>query len=106
MIVGMDSMQRGQTSACQIPRSAARIDLLAIAAVWCVSVIITNPLGDFPLNDDWSYGLTVKHLIETGNFRPCGWTAMPLITQVLWGALFCLPVFHSKRFDSPHSRYR
>jgi len=74
-----------------IPRFTARIDLLAIAALWCVSLFIINPFGDFPLNDDWSYSLTVKHLIETGDFRPNRWTAMPLITQVLWGSLFCIP---------------
>jgi hypothetical protein len=67
------------------------IDMLAIASFWGVSLAIVNPIGDFPLNDDWSYGLTVKHLIEKGDFRPMGWTSMPLITHALWGSLFCIP---------------
>lgn len=67
------------------------IDLVAIGSLWVVSLIIVNPSGAFPLNDDWSYALTVKHLLESGSFRPTGFTSMPLIANVLWGSLFCLP---------------
>lgn len=67
------------------------VDLIVIVALWCVAVITVKPIGNFPLNDDWSYGLTVKHLLEHAEFRPTGWTSMPFITQALWGALFCLP---------------
>jgi len=66
-------------------------DLLGITLVWGLAVLLVNPVGDFPLNDDWAMGETVKQLIETGSYRPSGWTSMPLITQVFWGALFCLP---------------
>jgi 4-amino-4-deoxy-L-arabinose transferase-like glycosyltransferase len=68
-----------------------RIDLLIILAICLFSLILVQPSGNFPLNDDWSYSLTVKHLVETGEFRPTGWTSMPLIVQALWGYLFCLP---------------
>ena len=74
-----------------IPGRIAAIDLLIIAALWCISLFIVNPIGNFPLNDDWSYGLAVKRLVETGDYRPSGWTAMPLITNVLWASLFCIP---------------
>lgn len=67
------------------------IDLLVLAAVFFIAVLIVNPIGNFPLNDDWSYGLTVKYLREHGDFRPVGWTSMPFISQALWGALFCIP---------------
>jgi len=79
-------------------RSAAAIDMLAIAFFWCISLIIVNPTGNFPLNDDWSFGIAVRHLIEDGDFRPTGWTSMPLISQVLWGAIFCIPAGFS--FDA------
>ncbi|MBN1994487.1 MAG: glycosyltransferase family 39 protein [Anaerolineae bacterium] len=62
-----------------------------LSALWILAVIIVNPYGHFPLNDDWSYGQTVKRLVEEGSFRPTGWTTMPLLTHTLWGALFCLP---------------
>ena len=65
--------------------------MLLLALIWVASLLVVNPLGDFPLNDDWSFGLAVKRLLQTGEFRPTGWTSMPLITQTLWGSLFCLP---------------
>lgn len=72
-------------------RKGASIDMLCITLLWLASLGISNPNGDFPLNDDWSYGLAVKHLLEDGYFSPTGWTSMPLITNVLWGLLFCVP---------------
>ena len=67
------------------------VDLIVIAVLWALSVVLVNPVGNFPLNDDWAMGTTVKHLVEEGTYRPSGWTGMPLITQTLWGALFCIP---------------
>lgn len=67
------------------------IDVGLIALFWCTSSLIVNPIGNFPLNDDWAYGLTVKHLLDTGDYHPVGWTSAALITNVLWGYLFCLP---------------
>lgn len=67
------------------------IDLLLLTLVWLLSLLIVNPAGNFPLNDDWSYGLTVKHLLTTGDYRPTGWESMTLAANVLWGSLFCLP---------------
>jgi 4-amino-4-deoxy-L-arabinose transferase-like glycosyltransferase len=67
------------------------LDFLIIAVIWAGSLVIVNPLGDFPLNDDWASARTVKHLLETGNYVPSPWMAMSLVTNILWGALFCLP---------------
>ena len=58
--------------------------------LWCFAVAVSDPTGNFPLNDDWSFALTVRHLLDTGGFRPVGWTAMTLLGQTLWGAAFCL----------------
>jgi 4-amino-4-deoxy-L-arabinose transferase-like glycosyltransferase len=76
-------------------RYATLRDLMAIAFLWSVSLIIVNPSGNFPLNDDWAYGVTVKHLIQTGDFRPPDWPSMLLLTHVLWGSLFCIPASFS-----------
>ncbi|QGZ53959.1 ArnT family glycosyltransferase [Paraburkholderia acidiphila] len=62
-----------------------------VALAWVAFAIVVNPVGNFPLNDDWSYGIAVQRLLQTGQFHPTGWTSMPLITQVLWGSLFCVP---------------
>ena len=86
----------------RIPEGALR-DMLLLASIWVASLFVVNPLGDFPLNDDWSFGLAVKHLLQTGDFRPTGFTSMPLVTQTLWGALFCLPggfSFNALRFST------
>ena len=86
----------------RFPKGAIR-DMLLLASIWVASLFVVNPLGNFPLNDDWSFGLAVKHLLQTGDFRPTGWTSMPLISQTLWGALFCLPAgfsFNALRFST------
>jgi hypothetical protein len=67
------------------------ICLILLLVVWIVAALAVNPVGDFPLNDDWAYGFTVRTLLEEGNLRFSDWTATNLIAQVLWGALFCLP---------------
>lgn len=79
------------------------INVLVIIAIWVIMVILVNPIGDFPLNDDWAYGYSVKVLLEQGDFQLSGWTATNLLTQVLWGALFCLPFgfsFTALRFST------
>lgn len=66
-------------------------------------VILVNPIGDFPLNDDWAYGWTVKNFLETGHFELSDWTATNLLPQALWGTLFCLPFgfsFTALRFST------
>jgi 4-amino-4-deoxy-L-arabinose transferase-like glycosyltransferase len=54
-------------------------------------IVLVNPIGNFPLNDDWSYGKSVYYLVKEGKLQFTGWVSMPLIAQVIWGALFCLP---------------
>jgi hypothetical protein len=79
------------------------INIFVIIAIWTVMVILVNPLGDFPLNDDWAYGRAVQSVIEKRDFRLSGWTATNLFSQVWWGALFCLPFgfsFTALRFST------
>ncbi len=63
---------------------------LALGSLWLLMIVLVNPRGDFPLGDDWSYARSVSGLLETGQYRLHGWTAMTLLTQVLWGAGFSL----------------
>jgi hypothetical protein len=65
--------------------------ILIIIAIWILMAIIVNPIGDFPLNDDWAFGRAVKSVVEKGEFKLSDWGAMNLFSQVWWGALFCLP---------------
>lgn len=64
---------------------------VTLSCIWVFMASLAGPVGDFPLNDDWSYGAVVKSLVEQGSLRMSGWVSMPLIAQVGWGALFCIP---------------
>ncbi|MCI0603030.1 glycosyltransferase family 39 protein [bacterium] len=85
------------------PRRIDILNILAIVLVWILMELLVNPFGDFPLNDDWAYGRSVQILIEKGDFRLPDWTAANLFSQILWGALFCLPFgfsFTALRFST------
>ncbi len=64
-------------------------DIVLLTFCWLIAIFIIQPTGNFPLNDDWSYAIAVQRLLETGNFRPLGWTSATLLTHTLWGAFFC-----------------
>lgn len=66
-------------------RAAALVLLMALL----LGTLLVNPSGDFPLNDDWAYAKSVKHLVETGELMLVNWPAMTLVAQIYWGALFC-----------------
>ena len=68
------------------------LDIAFLIMIDVSSLLIVNPFGDFPLNDDWVYARAVKGLVEHGDWRPIGFTGMSLITHSLWGSIFCLPV--------------
>lgn len=60
---------------------------LGFAAVYAAYVLTVSPQHEFPLNDDWAYAQTVRHLLDTGQLRLSEWTATTLIFQTYWGAL-------------------
>lgn len=80
-----------QTKSPALCSRGTAIDFSALTVLWLLAVLIVNPRGDFPLNDDWAMSRSVKQLVEQGVYQPTGWLAMTLIMHVFWGALFCLP---------------
>jgi hypothetical protein len=64
---------------------------LAIVLVWVILAVIVNPIGDFPLNDDWSYGRTVKILLDEHRFHLIDLNTATFAFQALYGVLFCIP---------------
>ena len=85
------------------PQKADIANILILIFTWIVMVILVNPIGNFPLNDDWAYGRSVQTLLEKGDFQLSDWTATNLFSQVYWGALFCLPFgfsFTALRFST------
>ena len=64
------------------------IHLLLISLSYIILIVLVNPIGDFPINDDWAYARSVLSLVEDGEFHLLGWGAMTLVSQVVWGALW------------------
>lgn len=71
-----------------LPRSGRKYVLLLIG-LWVLTEIIIRPIGEFPLNDDWSYTRSLENLYRLHTFQICGFTSMSLIAQLGWGILFC-----------------
>lgn len=62
-----------------------------LVAIVVGSALLVNPLYNYPVGDDWTYALSVKHLYETGHLRLADESAASIVFQVFWGYLFCLP---------------
>lgn len=65
--------------------------LCILGLVWVALIIAIHPLGNFPLNDDWVYGLAVKSVLENGYYQFPSPSSANVGPMVYWGALFCLP---------------
>jgi hypothetical protein len=103
--------RRGRPAFASPPRATSRIsisglfpptspdpDLIAaswpvglLSLAWVVCVILINPVGDFPLNDDWAFGLPVEVLLTEHALKFTDWQSTSLVVQLFWGAIFCLP---------------
>jgi hypothetical protein len=74
----------------EFPMSSSKkttLCILSITFLWGVSICVTDPVGEFPLNDDWSYTRTAIKLFETGSIQIDDWAAQSLISHVAYGAL-------------------
>ena len=60
-----------------------------LSIIWLICIILVNPIGDFPLNDDWSYGRNAQALALENKIYFDEWGAMTLIAHTMWGAFFC-----------------
>lgn len=64
---------------------------MLLTILWLLAIIFVNPIGEFPLNDDWVYTYSVRQLLA-GNWHILDIVSMSLAGQVIWGTLFCLPL--------------
>ena len=46
-----------------------RTSYVVISLAWLIVILVINPIAEFPLNDDWSYALSVKSLALNGNLE-------------------------------------
>ena len=61
-----------------------------IIITWLIMVLLVNPIGNFPLCDDWAYASSVKILLETGHFVLHDWSAANILSQAVVGYIFSL----------------
>ena len=65
-----------------------RFPLLAILGFFILGCLLTNPLRNVPIIDDWTYAWSVEHLLKTGRLAVLDWSAHYPILQTFWGGLF------------------
>ncbi len=63
-----------------------------LASIWIILIIVANPMGEFPLNDDWAYCKDVFLFFNTGRLEIVNWSAMTLVSQIYLGT-FCCKIF-------------
>jgi hypothetical protein len=68
----------------------AWVERAILVGAMLLAIVIVDPRGEIPLNDDWNFALTTWTFTDTGELRYSRFTAMTLKTQVLWGALWTL----------------
>ncbi|GEM_PF-970767 len=76
--------------------------IFLLLAVLAAAVIIVNPVGNFPLDDDFAYGRTALNFFN-GDYRLSGWISATVVFQTFIGVLFSLPFgfsFTALRFSS------
>ena len=59
---------------------------LILLGVQLLLLLLPDPRGDFPINDDWAYAHSVQWLLTEHRIRLSDWIAMNLLPQTLAGA--------------------
>jgi hypothetical protein len=71
-----------------------RIPLALLVAVWLLIIAIVNPVGEFMVNDDWSYVRALDRFLSEGRLVGTGWGpnwapgGPSLLTHLMWGRMF------------------
>jgi hypothetical protein len=73
-------------------RSSALPAFLLLTVIQVGLFVVGQPFGNFPLNDDWAYALTVKWLVDDHVFKLSNWIVPNLLPQSLLGWL-CASLF-------------
>ncbi|HYP15127.1 MAG TPA: glycosyltransferase family 39 protein [Bryobacteraceae bacterium] len=69
------------------PSLFRKFSVLAVLVVFAVLICIVNPLREFlPQDDGWAYARSVKHLVETGEYRLDAWAAASMPVQIYLAA--------------------
>lgn len=77
------------TDTNQLDKRTTVIDCVALAALYIFMLVCSNAWGNFPLNDDWNYGFTVKALLDEHKVIVTQWSLAASFTHILLGYLLC-----------------
>lgn len=58
------------------------MNYIKLSFFWLLAIFIVNPIGEFPLNDDWAYTIDVAFYIKNGFFKFVDWSSMTLVSQL------------------------
>ena len=75
--------------------------VMLLLAAFVAAVLLVNPIGNFPLDDDWGVGFTTFTLLETGRVQFTPFASATAYLQFAWGALWAGifgPSFTTLRF--------
>ncbi len=64
-----------------------KVPILLIIGIYALSILLVDPRGEFPLNDDWSYTRSAFILGTQNRLHVDEWSAMSLIGQAIYGGL-------------------
>src|SRR5271157_3577953 len=68
--------------------TADRRNILLCVALFLLAAAATNPVLEMGVNDDWSYTHIAREFAATGRIVYNGWTAVMLLPQIAWAAVF------------------
>jgi hypothetical protein len=78
------------SSTTRTSRLAGWPGLCLVIGLYLCAVAAVNPFRECPVLDDWAYASTVRHFLQTGEYKLDDWVAPNIPFQTLWGSLFCL----------------
>jgi hypothetical protein len=73
-------------SASPLAASVERHAVLLLIAAQLGVLALSDPRGEFPINDDWAFAQSVQWLLDEHRIRLSDWIAMNLLPQTLLGA--------------------
>jgi hypothetical protein len=62
--------------------------LAAVFVVWIAAILIANPRGNFPIDDDWCFIQPAQAFARSGDVRLPWCAQMTLVTQLAWAGAF------------------
>ncbi len=80
--------ESGSTSATVTTKRQTFWPLLSVISLYFLSIIIANPAGNFPINDDLIYATAVKSILNTGSLHIVVGNAFDYL-PVMTGVLVC-----------------